>query len=128
MNSTVNIDNKNKDILLFGEGSTQGLDDTTLTVEAKYPFNQEKCLYLSLHYNGSNGHLFVSATKIYQFKAKDSEIKYYTLLLGNISKDYAINYKKKIGLKESVKIFSVDFNPVDNNYISDISKYFMKGT
>ena len=128
MNSTVHIDKKNKDILLFGEGPTQGLDDTTLAVETKYPFNQEKYLYLSLHYNGSNSHLFVSATKICQFKAKDSEIKYYTLLLGNISKDYAINYKKKIGLKESVKIFSVDFNPVDNNYISDINKYFMKGT
>ena len=30
---------------------------------------------LSLHYNGSNSFLFVNATKIYQFKAKDSEIK-----------------------------------------------------
>ena len=28
----------------------------------------------------------VNATKIYQFKAKDSEIKYYILCLGNISK------------------------------------------
>ena len=30
MSSSVYIDNKNKDILIFGEGPTQGLDDTTL--------------------------------------------------------------------------------------------------
>ena len=42
MNSTVYIDNENKDILIFGEGSTQGLDDTTLTSEARYPINFTK--------------------------------------------------------------------------------------
>ena len=31
MSSSVYIDNKNKDILILGEGPTQGLDDTTLT-------------------------------------------------------------------------------------------------
>ena len=30
---------------------------------------------MSLHYNKSNSFLFVNATKTYQFKAKDSEIK-----------------------------------------------------
>ena len=30
------IGNKNKDILIHGEGPTQGLDDTTLTAKAKY--------------------------------------------------------------------------------------------
>ena len=39
MNSSVHIDNKRKDILILGEGPTQGLDDTTLTVEAKYPIS-----------------------------------------------------------------------------------------
>ena len=37
MRSSVHIDNKNKDTLILGEGPTQGLDDTTLTAEAKYP-------------------------------------------------------------------------------------------
>ena len=37
--SSVHIDNKNMDILILGEGPTQGLDDTTLTAEAKYPIN-----------------------------------------------------------------------------------------
>ena len=29
MRSSVHIDNKNKNILILGEGPTQGLDDTT---------------------------------------------------------------------------------------------------
>ena len=33
MSSSVHIDNKKKDILILGEGSTQRLDGTTLTVE-----------------------------------------------------------------------------------------------
>ena len=33
--------------------------------------------------------------KVFQFKAKDSEIKDYTLYLGNISKDFTINSIKK---------------------------------
>ena len=77
---------------------TRGLDDTTLTAETKYPFNftqSGKRFVLSLHCNGSNSFLFVNATKIYQFKAKDSEIKDYTLCLGNISKDFTINNMKK---------------------------------
>ena len=49
---------------------------------------------LSLHYNRSKSFLFVNTTKIYQFKAKQSEIKDFTLCLGNISKDFTINMKK----------------------------------
>ena len=56
--------------------------------------------------------MFVNATKIYQFKAKDSEIKDYSLCLGNVSKDFAINKikkkkKKPTGLKGVVKNFFV---------------------
>ena len=65
----------------------QGLDDTTLTTEAKYPINfaqARKRFVLSLHYNGSNSFLFVNATKLYKFKAKNVEIKGYALCLRNI--------------------------------------------
>ena len=55
-------------------------------------------------------------------------MKYYTLCLGNISKDFTINNMKKTGLKGSVKYFSVDFNPVNNNDILDIHKHLMKRT
>ena len=72
--------------------------------------------------------LLVNATKIYQFKAKDSEIKDYTLCLCNISKDFTINNMKKTGFKASVQFFPVDFSPIDRNDILDIHKYLMKGT
>ena len=78
MSSSVQIDNEKKDILILGIGPTQGLDDTTLTAEAKYWVNfskSNKDFCLSLHYDGSNSFSFVNTTKIYQFKAKDSEIK-----------------------------------------------------
>ena len=130
MSSAVHIVNKNKDILILAEGPTQGLVDTTLRAEVKYPINirqPRKRFILSLHYNGSNSFLFVNATKIYHFKAKKSEIEDYTLCLGNISKDFTINDMKQTELKGSVKFFSVDFNPIDTNNILDIHRYLMKG-
>ena len=39
MSSSMHVDNKEKNILILGWGPTQGLDDTTLTTEAKYPIN-----------------------------------------------------------------------------------------
>ena len=71
---------------------------------------------------------FVNATKIYQFKAKDPEIKDQALCLGNVSKDFTINNVKKTGLKGVVKFFSVDFNPIGKNDIIDIHKYLMERT
>ena len=67
-----------------------------------------------LQYNVTGSSLFVDATKMYQFKAKDSKIiRDYTLCLGNILKDFAISNakkkkkkkKKKTGLKGSVIFF-----------------------
>ena len=78
MSSYVHIDNKGKYIFIFVERSTQGLDNTTLMAKAKYPvsFMQPNEIFvLSLHYS----FLFVNATKIYHFKAKNSKIKDYAL-------------------------------------------------
>ena len=108
MSLSVHIGNKNKDILIL-ERPTQGLDDTILTAETKYwiNFTQSGKLYvLSLHYNGINSFSFVNATKIYQFKAKDSEIKDYTQCLGDIWKDFTIhNMKKKPEIWRIVNFF-----------------------
>ena len=89
---------KKRNTIIIGIGSTQELDYTTLTVEAQYSngfsrSNRKFCL--SLNYNGSNSFLFVNATKIYQFKAKNSEIKKYPLSLGNILGDFPANNMKK---------------------------------
>ena len=61
--------------------------NTTLTAETIYRINfthSNKRFVLSLNYNGSNSFLFINATKIYEFKAKKSEIKDHC----NISKDF----------------------------------------
>ena len=71
--SSVHIDNKNKNILVLGEGQLHDLDNSTTTAEASYPISfteSGKRFVLSLHYNGSNSFLFFNATKIYQGKAK----------------------------------------------------------
>ena len=76
MNSSVYIDNKLKGILILGKVPTQGLADTVSTEEAQYSINfarSNRKFYLSLHYNGSNSFLSANTTKIYQFKAKESD-------------------------------------------------------
>lgn len=78
MTSSVNIDDKNKDILILDEGPTDELDDTAIIAEAKYSVNisnHRSKIHLSLHYNVINSFLYADGVKIYQSKAKDSEIK-----------------------------------------------------
>ena len=98
ISSSVHIDNKEKDMLIHGEGPILEFDDTSLTEEAIYLINftqPNKRFVSSVHYNGSNSFLFVNATKIYQFKARDYEIKDYALCTGNIWKYFTIDNMKK---------------------------------
>ena len=90
MSFSAHIDDKKKDILVLGKGSTQGLEHT-LTAEKMYSINftvTKKKFRLSLHYNGANSYLFVNDTEIYKFKPKDSEIVASPLCLANISNDW----------------------------------------
>ena len=76
MSSSGHINNKKKDVLVLGKGSTQGLGHT-LTAEKTYWINftgAQNKFCLSLHYNGENSYLFVNGTKIIKFKVKDSEV------------------------------------------------------
>ena len=119
MSSSAHIDNKKKDILVFGKGPTQGLEHT-LTAEKMYSINftvTKKKFCLSLHYNGANSYLFVNGTEIYKFKAKDSEIVTSPLCLGNISKDWSADNMKKNGFTGYVYDFSSDYDAitVDDN-------------
>ena len=125
----MHIDDRNKNILVSCEEPTQALDNFTITAAAKYPINftePGKRFALSLHYNGSNGFLFANAVKMYQFKAKDSEIKPYPRSLGNIVKYFAISNMKKTGLKGSVKVFSADYKPINTSEILDIHRFLTK--
>ena len=95
--SYVHVDNKKRDVLILGNGPTQGLEHT-LTAEKLYSINftvTKKKFCLSLHYNPANSYLFVNGTEIIKFKVKDAEIVATSLCLGNISKDWSVDNMKK---------------------------------
>ena len=123
MNFSTHIDNSKKDILVLGNGPTQGLEHT-LTPEKMYPINfsvTENKFCLSLHYHGANSYLFANGTEIYKFKAEDSKIAATSLCLGNISKDQSTDNMKNTGFNGYVYDFSVDYNATDVDDIKDIN-------
>ena len=74
MSSSVHVDNKGKDILILGEVPIQGLDDTTLTTEAKYPNNfirSGERFVLSLHYNRTTVYSLLMLQKYVNSKQKN---------------------------------------------------------
>ena len=125
MNSSIQIDNKGKDILILGLGTTQGLGEKSLTAEKMFSINftiTKKKFCLSLHYNGANSYLFVNDTEIYKFKAKDSEIVPIPLCLGNVLKDWSVDNMKKTGFTGYV----YDYNAIAVDNIKDIHNYLIK--
>ena len=129
MDSSTNLDNKGKDILILGKGPTQGLGEHSLAAEKIYSINFTKVntkFCLSLHCNGANSYLFVNGTEIIKFKAKDSMIVPYSSCLGNISKDCSNDNMKKTGLKDYVYDFSTDCSAINVDNIKNIHKYLMK--
>ena len=70
--------------------------------------------------------MFVTGTESYKFKAKDSEIVVTPLCLGNISKDWSVDYMKKTGFNGYVYDFRVDYDSTDVDDILDIHNYLMK--
>ena len=127
MNTSVDVDNKRKYILILG--STRGLGKHSLTVEKIYsvnPTDQRKKYCLSLQYNGANSYLFVNGAEIIKFKAKDSEIVPTTLCLWNISKDWSADNIKDTGLNGYIYDFSVSYDAAAVDDIKDIHKYLMK--
>ena len=64
---SVYIDNIEKDNLVLGKGSRDGLDYTTIITEAKYYVNitnSRKTTCLSLHYNAANSFLYANGVKL----------------------------------------------------------------
>ena len=123
------IDNKGKDILILGEGPTQGLGGHSLSAEKMYSINFTKAntkFCLSLHYNGANSYLFVNGTEIHKYIAKDSMIVPNNLCLENISKNFSTSNMKKPGFNGYIYDFSIDYDSIDVEDIKDIHKCLMK--
>ena len=99
MSLSAHLDNKGKDIVIPGKGTTRGLDDTTLTTAAKYSINfsrLQRRFCLSLHYNGSTVSYLLMLQKYISSKQMILKTKIYILYLGNIRKDFtSINMKKQ---------------------------------
>ena len=68
----------------------------------------------------------MNGKKIIKFIAKDSEIILYSLCLGNISKDWTNDNKKKTGFNGYIYDFSTDYNVINKSDILDVHKYLMK--
>ena len=85
-----------------------------------------KKFFLSLHYNGADSYLFVNGTEIIKFKAKYSEIVATQLCPENISKNWIVDNMKRTGFNGYVYDFSVDYNAIVLDDISDIHKNLMK--
>ena len=66
----------------------------------------------------------MNGTKIYKFKAKDSEIAASPSCLKDISKDWSTDNMKKTVFNGYD--FSVDYDATDADDIKDIDKYLMK--
>ena len=116
-------------ILVLGKDFTQGLNNTTIYAEKLYSINfteNNTKFCLGLRYNGANSYLFVNGTKIYKFKAKDSEIVATPLCIGNISKDFSVDNMKNTGLNGYVYDFSVDYDAIAVDNKLDIHKYLME--
>ena len=76
MSSSTKTDNRKKDILILGKGSTKG-SEHTLGAEKMYSIyftEHNKKFCFSLHYNWANSYLFVNSKEIHKFKAKDFDI------------------------------------------------------
>ena len=73
-----------------------------------------------------SGILCANGVKIQQFKVKDSEIKLYALSLGNISKGFTVNNKKKSRLEGKVYDFFISYEKIDVSDIDNIYKHLMK--
>ena len=131
MNSSVRIDNKNKDTLIFGKDPTKGLDNTILTAGKEYAISfseQQRKLCLNLHYHGANDYLFVKVVEIHNFKANISKINATPLSSGNASNNFLVEYMKKQDYAcvcVCVYNCSVDYNSTDAVDIFDICKYLI---
>ena len=104
--------------MIFSEGATDDLDDTTLTAEKEYLINfPEKKI---------NSCIFLNDVEIYKFKGKDSEGNAALLWLGNLSKGFSHVMIKKTELYWYVYGFSIDYDNIDVDDILDIQKRLMK--
>ena len=115
MSSSIHPTNRANHIYCFGEGLTQGINDTTIYAEKNYYRNfteHGEKFVLSLHYNGDNSYLFVNGRQELKFKAKSDQLVKEKLCIGNLSDQWTASESEKTGLYGNIYDFAVDYETV----------------
>ena len=80
----------------------------------------------SLHYNSDDSYLFVSKTKIHNFKADNGGVNFATqFCLGSISNKFTNVEPEDSSFKRNAYDFSANYDAIDKSDISNIHKYLM---
>ena len=108
VSSSIHATNRANHIYCFGEGLTQGINDTTIYAEKNYyrHFTEHgEKFVLSLHYNG-NGRQEL------KFKAKNDLLVKEKLCIGNLSDQWTASESEKTGLHGNIYDFAVDYEEI----------------
>ena len=129
MSSFLHVNNKEKYILILGQGPTQGLDGTKLTAATRYSINVIKnnkkfCLICAKMEQTVIRLLMVQ--KLSNSKEKILQIVATPLYLGNFSAAVTIDNMKKTVLNRYIYGFSVDYDATTVDDILKIQKHLMK--
>ena len=129
MSCSVHATNRANNIYVMGDGLTQGIHDTTLSVEKNYwrTFTDSgKKFVLSLHYNGDDSYLFVNGRQELKFKAKTDQLVKEKLCIGNLSDQWAPSKSEKTGLYGHIYDFLADYQAIAGvGPIYDMHRYLM---
>ena len=115
MSFSIHATNRANHIYCFGEGLTQGINDTTIYAEKDYWINfteHGEKFVLSLDYNGDDSYLFVNGRQELKFKAKNDQLVKEKLCIGNLSDQWTASESEKTGLYGNIYDFAVDYEAI----------------
>ena len=129
MSFSIHATNRANHIYCFGEGLTQGINDTTIYAENNYWRNfseHGEKFVLSLHYNGDDSYLFVNGRQELKFKAKNDQLIKEKLCIGNLSDQWTASEAEKTGLYGYIYDFAVDYEQIIGvGSIYDMQRFLM---
>ena len=115
--------------MLWVQGLTQGIHDTTLYAENNFYRNftdPGKNFMLSLHYNGDDSYLLVNGRQELKFKYKTDQLVKEKLCIGNLSDQWTTSESEKTGLYGKIYDFVVYYEQIACvKAIYDMHRYLM---
>ena len=115
--------------MLWVQGLTQGIHDTTLYAENNFYRNftdPGKNFMLSLHHNGDDSYLLVNGRQELKFKYKTDQLVKEKLCIGNLSDQWTTSESEKTGLYGKIYDFVVYYEQIACvKAIYDMHRYLM---